>query len=812
MRSLFKKLFTILLIAELVMMNIAPVVRAEEAGADTQTVVNSAPATDTVGGVGASVEVHTGDASNPTPQEPAPQEATSTEQVSSQETPTPTAEVANDQSQKSSDVTATPIPEITVVPTAANNHHSDKDSQNDDRAKLEERRARSRAAADAYLSKEQGDENRTESATSAYVKGVDLTGKVGDSTIQTGDNTISSAIVNTGNNNLAGSASVAGNPESSAGIQVATGGNGSFSDNSGAVVVDNSSSKIQNNNASVNTSLNQSATTGDNNNSKNTGGNSTIKTGDANSSGTVVTAVNTNVDGVMVSEFNIADNQTGDIILDFGAGCITGCGQGPINVTNSGNGILSGNEGSVTEINNNDTFQNNDANVGNELVLKADTGNNTANDNTGGNTDIKTGNANVAANALTFANNNIAGNVAYAVVNIFGDLIGDIILPESAINNCCGTSEAGVKNSGNGSSSDNNAKINSETNTNFDQTNLAEVNNELILDAKTGDNSTSDNTGGNSTITTGNTDVKASVLNVVNNNLVGGNMWLVLINDAGNWVGKLMGAPEGSNMAASQGTEFRVGNDGQIYATNSGNGTGSLNTADVNTVNNKVIDQDNKAVVNNKLDLSANTGNNTENGNTGGDNSIKTGDAKIVANMVNFINNNIAGDGKLIVTVVNVFGKWLGDFVTPGQKKENKVADTASEPVNTVSEAVVNPTPVSENNKGAAFKDDSSSSNNTGYVAGAVAAVQSAIATITQPQSDNGVALRGRGMITKIAGMSTSKEDKLLASNDLFNPVSKEKTIHINLAWLILLIPILAIYFVIRKLVWNRYIKGKMGK
>ncbi|MFI5134113.1 MAG: hypothetical protein ACHQEB_07250, partial [Chitinophagales bacterium] len=46
-----------------------------------------------------------------------------------------------------------------------------------------------------------------------------------------------------------------------------------------------------------------------------------------------------------------------------------------------------------------------------------------------------------------------------------------------------------------------------------------------------------------------------------------------------------------------------------------------------------------------------------------------TGNAQIIANMVNFVNNNISGNGKLFVTVVNVFGSWMGDFITPGSKK-----------------------------------------------------------------------------------------------------------------------------------------------
>jgi hypothetical protein len=91
-----------------------------------------------------------------------------------------------------------------------------------------------------------------------------------------------------------------------------------------------------------------------------------------------------------------------------------------------------------------------------------------------------------------------------------------------------------------------------------------------------------------------------------------------------------------------------------------------------NTSNTTV--QNNTATVVNNLNLSANTGGNKASDNGGGATLITTGDATIVANLVNFVNNNITGGGKLVVTVVNVFGSWMGDFVTPGTKKEKTVA------------------------------------------------------------------------------------------------------------------------------------------
>ena len=122
------------------------------------------------------------------------------------------------------------------------------------------------------------------------------------------------------------------------------------------------------------------------------------------------------------------------------------------------------------------------------------------------------------------------------------------------------------------------------------------------------------------------------------------------------------------------GTEFAINENGEITAINSANGSGSANNASVNQSNNNTIVQTNNANIVNNVNLSANTGGNTASNNTGGDSSIKTGDAKIVANIVNFVNNNIIGNGRLFVTVVNVFGSWMGDFVTPGTHKENNNA------------------------------------------------------------------------------------------------------------------------------------------
>ena len=404
-----------------------------------------------------------------------------------------------------------------------------------------------------------------------------------------------------------------------------------------------------------NQGVTNSTVTGQTNSSLNNGA-TTAKTGDANTSGTAVTGVNTNLSGVSVSEFNVTGQQKGDIVLSpeaLAANCIENCNNGG-NSTN--------------------TTQTNNAQVGNNLTLSANSGDNKSNFNTGGDTTITTGNANVSANALTFANNNIAGNVTYGVVNIYGNLEGDIVLPAQS------TSFDVVSSS-------------SATTT---QNNDVKITNTLTLDTNTGNNNAGFNTDGNTTVTTGQSSVDTNVLNIANSN-VNGTWWLVLVNEAGNWIGKLVGAPDGAHMAGSAGTEFTVSPDGQVSASLANNGTGSENTIQTQTESATTTTQSNSADIANTLHLSANTGGNDARFNTNGQNNIATGNANIIANLVNFVNNNIVGNGKLVVTVVNVFGSWLGDFVTPGQTKNATAQSTNGQSTQNIQEnSILNNQPLQE--------------------------------------------------------------------------------------------------------------------
>lgn len=642
--------------------------------------------------------------------------------------------------------------------------------------------------------KEEGDAARTESATSASVLGVNpsptpilsQSGQVGDASIKTGDAT-STATVSTGaNTNLSAGPSVG----QTSGAQVANTGNGSNSTNAGSATIGNTDTTVQNNSAIVNTALNQNATTGSNDTSNNVG-NSSIETGDANVTGTVITAVNTNVDGVMISEFNIADDHVGDILLDFGANCVAGCGGSTV-ATNSGNGAGSDNDASVDTTNNSGTFQNNDATIGSELVLSADSGNNTASANTGGDSNITTGDANVSGNVLTMANNNIAGDVVYAVVNIFGDLIGDILFTEEMMQACCGTNTTAA-NTGNGSDTTNDASVDVTNTDNTFQTNDADITNELVFDAQTGDNQSSRNTGGDSSISSGDATVDANVLNIANSNIDGGNMWLVIVNEAGNWIGKILGLPDDANFAGSAGTEFSVDENGFITASNNGNGSGSTNDARVDQHNTNTTVQNNDAVVNNSLNLSANTGGNEASNNTGGNSQIKTGDAQIIANLVNFVNNNITGNGKLFVTVVNVFGSWMGDLVTPGQKKEETAAAQNNQHVGGPSQVTTNTQP-NQNTAQAATQQVPTQAPVSIQNARVMAAAVRSFFSPVQTNGESNPTVEQNTPAQKTLVKNASLNASVLSETD-----AKQK-IRINLAWVAVLAPLFILAFGIKKI------------
>ena len=174
--------------------------------------------------------------------------------------------------------------------------------------------------------------------------------------------------------------------------------------------------------------------------------------------------------------------------------------------------------------------------------------------------------------------------------------------------------------------------------------------------------------------------------------------------------------------------------------------------------------QQNDATLENNIILTANSGSNTTSKNKDGNSIIETGNAYVSANALNFVNNNISGTGKLIVAVVNLFGKWDGNFTT----NPTSTPTPTFAPTPTVTPALSpTPTPVSTVN----FSTSLSQPTPT-----------------PQPEVVSSISFR-QTFTPLIAGIQikNNKPPKILGNVIGFNP---KKRISVNLAWLLLTLPI----------------------
>ena len=271
----------------------------------------------------------------------------------------------------------------------------------------------------------------------------------------------------------------------------------------------------------------------------------------------------------------------------------------------------------------------------------------------------------------------------------------------------------------------------------------------------------------------------------------------MIVNEAGNWIGKIFGGPEGSNLAGSIGTEFMVDESGAITAVNSGNGAGSTNNSNINSESNSTTYQANTANINNNINLTANTGGNKASQNTGGNSQIKTGDAQVIASLVNFVNNNISGSSKLVVSVVNVFGSWLGDFITPGSTKTedtqaNNASDNQERAIGGVSST---DSEGSDNHQQTANSNQENSPSNNSSNQQPEGGSQEKVNTF----SDHSLEL-------KVAGISSTRIPKIAQSPEDMEPAvlgsattAASRALNINLAWFLLILPAIASYLLYKR-------------
>ena len=288
-------------------------------------------------------------------------------------------------------------------------------------------------------------------------------------------------------------------------------------------------------------------------------------------------------------------NTTKRIATAIATGAVLLQALAPLTFADTQAGIISNGTGSNNTVNVNNTNttsvgQSNTATVTNVVTSSSNSGSNTANANTGGNTTINAGAATSNVDVTNAANTNAA------TVNNCG---------------CNGGSVTGLV-SGNGAGSANGLNLNNNNTTSVGQTNKATISNYVTSSANSGENSANANTGGTTTVNSEGATSGVDVHNAANVN-----------------VANIGSAGAGAGM-------------GGTTAMILDNGTGSQNSVNVNNNHSVALGQTNSSYITNLVDSSANSGGNSADANTGGNTTINAGSATAKAHITNLPNFNLA--------------------------------------------------------------------------------------------------------------------------------------------------------------------------
>jgi hypothetical protein len=281
----------------------------------------------------------------------------------------------------------------------------------------------------------------------------------------------------------------------------------------------------------------------------------------------------------------------------------------------------------VAQVNQNSVVQDNNTKVDNTIKINADTGNNEITDNTGGVIHMETGDVDVES----YIHNELNSNTAH-------------------VDNCGGClDDASVWINGNGTDTENEVNLQLANQTQLYQTNSADVDNEVKVDAWSGDNKVEDNTGADIVMLTGDVDVKTHTKTIANSNYA------------------MIGGGEGDG--------------GSVDVVIAGNGSYSANAANLALANQTLLTQLNQTEIDNDTEIDAGSGDNDIEDNTGGELALVTGDITVLADIMNYAGfNYFAGDDCCYGDV------WA------------KVADNGTETENEINAELVSALDVFQNN------------------------------------------------------------------------------------------------------------------
>jgi hypothetical protein len=295
--------------------------------------------------------------------------------------------------------------------------------------------------------------------------------------------------------------------------------------------------------------------------------------------------------------------------------------------------------------------------ITNNVNLAAASGNASANSNTSAG-NVSSGPASAEINILNLINSMItSGNSFFGILNIFGNLNGDVLFPSGFLNGLLTsgstpTSSAGASNTGPGSN--NQASISNAGQATVNNTNNEGISNNLGLNADSGTASASSNTStGN--VGTGSSNTTESLFNLANSSIFGNNAVLVIVNVLGHWIGKIMNLPGGN-------TESALLTDNATVGSNQ-TGPNSKNNTAVNNTSNANINQQSDGTITNNVNVNALSGDASAKDNTAVGN-VTSGKTNAVASVANIFNSVLNVSHWFGVLVINVFGNWVGSVGT----------------------------------------------------------------------------------------------------------------------------------------------------
>jgi hypothetical protein len=350
---------------------------------------------------------------------------------------------------------------------------------------------------------------------------------------------------------------------------------------------------------------------------------------------------------------NLFGNMTGDIHLQPTETATAGGGGLGGSASNTNTGAGSNNAGTVNNDSTLDVNAKNSGSITNNVDLTARSGDANVNANTeAGN--VATGNAVAEVNIINLINSFInSGSSFFGILNIFGNLNGDILFPDGFLNGLLssganGGAQAGA--SGTGAGSNNTGTVNNTNNATINNSSNQSVLNDVQLTAQSGAANASRNTeSGN--LGTGGATTTNSLFNLANSSVFGDNAVLVIVNVMGHWVGKIMSLPGGGTQSALL--------TGNATVENNNTGAGSSNAGTVNNTNTTNINQESVGTITNNVKVGAQSGdaNVTDNTKVG---DVQTGTAKAASSVANIFNSVLNVKHWFGVLVINVFGTWTG--------------------------------------------------------------------------------------------------------------------------------------------------------